>query len=245
MGQPTPPGDMPLFEGLGTEWNDIVGALPEDRRAELAPRIKERFDNFAQQFEPLKPYSDLAKSGITPDHIGTALNVYTVLENKPREVYETLGQHLGLTAQQTKEVVEEINEGADQGDPHLTRLQQQVEILSQIILSQREQETQAQQAAEVDAQLEKEMGALKKKYGDVDEEEILMRMAHKGLSAEEAYKEHEAKVTAYRTKRPSPMLIGGGGTVPRRELDPTKLDNAQTKDLVTQMLQHAATERKS
>src|SRR5690349_3195645 len=106
MGQPTPPGDMPLFEALGTEWNDIVGALPEDRRAELAPRIKERLD----RYEPLKAYENFHKSGISSDQISTALNVYNVLENKPREVYEAIGQHLGITAKQAQEVVDELND---------------------------------------------------------------------------------------------------------------------------------------
>lgn len=240
MGQPTPPGDMPLFEGLGTEWNDIVGAIPEDRRAELAPKIKERLS----AYEPLKQYEDFQKSGISPDQIGTALNIFTMIENEPRKIYEAIGQHLGITPQQAKEAVEEMEQTTDGEDPRLKTMQQQIDTLAQIAIAQKQMTVQERQAAEQDAAIEKDMNDLRKKYGDeVDEEEILMRMLHKDMTAEQAFQDYSGKVTAIRQKRPSPMIIGGGGTVPPRQIDPRKLDSVQTKNLVAQMFEHANNER--
>lgn len=239
MGQPTPPGDMPLFEGLGSEWNDIVGAFPEDKRAELAPKLKEKIDAFT----PLRQWEDLHKSGVTPEHASTALNLFSMIENNPREVYTAIGNFLGLTPQETKEAVEELQESQGDGDdPRLRTLQQQVDTLAQIALAQRQQTAAEQQAAEQDAAVEKELNDLRNKYGDVDEEEILMRMLHKGLSAEQAYQEYSGKVAELRKRRPAPMIIGGGGNIPRKQLDVTKLDSAGTKDLVAQMMQHAMNE---
>ncbi len=239
MGQPTPPGDMPLFEGLGTEWNEIVGAFPEDKRAELAPKLKARID----AYEPLKQWEDFQKSGITAEQASNALNLYSTIENNPKQVYETLGKYLGVTKEEVKEVVEatqqEINE-----DPRLKAIQQQVDTLSQIMLAQRQQSDSEQQAAEAEAALEKEMNALKKKYSDVDEEEIIMRMIHNNVTAEQAYQDYSAKIAQIRERRPAPSLLGSGGTIPRRDIDPAKLDSKDTKNLVAQMLEHANHQRR-
>lgn len=243
MGQPNPPGDIPLVEGLGTEWNDIISAIPEDRRAEFGPKIKERLSGY----EPLRQWEDLQKSGITPDHVGTALNIYHVIENNPREVYETIGKHLGITPQQAKEVVKEVQEEVDSGNtsPELVALQNQVNILAQIALAQRETEQSASVAAQQDKLLEDEMTALKNRHGEFPEDEIIMRMLHKELSAEEAYNDYMSHVTEIQKRRPAPFVMGSGGAIPRQPLDVTKLTGPETKNVVAQMLGQANNERRS
>jgi hypothetical protein len=239
MGQPTPPGDIPLYEGLGTEWNDIVSAIPEDRRAELGPKIKERLSGY----EPLQQYADLHKSGITAEQAGTALNLFSIIENNPREVYETLGKHLGITAEAAKEAVEELEE-ENGDDPRIQTLQQQVDTLAQIALAQRKMSTEERQNAEADAALDKEITELKNKYGkDLPEDEIIMRMIHKNLTAEQAYQEYSGRVAEIQKRRPAPMIMGQGGAIPSRAIDVKKLDNKGTKNLVAQMLDHANAER--
>lgn len=239
MGQPTPPGDMPLYDGLGSEWNDIVGALPEDRRAELAPKLAERVSAYEDQLQSYKPWEDLQKSGITPEQAGTALSVFTQIENNPREVYEVLGKHLGITPAQAQQVVEDLDE-EDEDDPRIIALKNQVDTLTQITLAERQSQVQAQQQKEQDELLESELAGIKKKYGDdVPEDEILMRMLHKNMTAEQAYQEYSARADEIRKRRPAPMLLGNGGQVASRTLDPRKLDSPGTKNLVAQMLDHA------
>lgn len=238
MGQPTPPGDMPLVEGLGSEWNDIVSAFPEDRRAELAPKLKERISGY----ESLKGWENLQKSGITPDHADTALRIYSTLENNPREVYDTLAKYLNITPAQAQEVVEELDD-ADGDDPRIANLQKQVETLAQIALANKQMDTQQRQQAEADAQLESELSALKKKHGDFPEDEIVMRMMHMNMSADEAYQAYSSRVSEIQKRRPSPLVMGAGGSVPSKQVDVRKLDNAGTKNLVAQMLAHANQER--
>lgn len=238
-----PPGNSPLYEGLDSDWNDIVGAFPEDKRAELAPLLKERIDSVHKQYEPLKAYEDYQKSGVSSEQIATALNIYNVVENNPRQVYDVLAQHLGISPQEAKEVVEEVTEG-DSSDPRVAKLQQQVETMAKVMLAEREASMKQAETEKQDAALEKEMTALRKKFGDIDEEEILMRMVHKNLSAEDAYKEYSAKVSELRRTRPAPMVMGNSGAIPRNAIDPTKLDNAGTKNLVAQMLQHAIEENR-
>jgi|SRR5882724_2266534 len=246
MTQATPPGDIPLYEGLGAEWNDIVGALPEDRRAELAPRLKERLDARDASYAPLKQWEDLQKSGVSPDHVGAALNIFSAIENNPRQIYDTLAKYLNITPTQAKAAVETLEDVTEENgeDPRLQTMQQQIDTLAQIALAQRKMSTEEQQVAEQEAILEKDMTALKNKYGEgeVNEEEVLMRMLHKGMSAEDAFQEYSGMVTQLRSRRPSPMLLGSGGVVPRKAVDVTKLDSAGTKSLVAQMMQHGIDE---
>jgi polyhydroxyalkanoate synthesis regulator phasin len=241
MGQPTPPGDLPLIEGLDASWNEFVSAIPEDRRAELAPKLKEQL----AQYEPLKQWEDLHKSGITPDQAGTALNLFSIIENNPQEVYETIGKHLGITKEEAKEVVKEI-EKDDSGDPRILQMQQQLDTLAQIALAQREMTTKEKQAEEQDRALEKEINDIKAKYGDdIPEDEILMRMGYKGMTAEQAYQEYTGRVTDIRSRRPAPRIMGSGGVIPSNAINPIKLSNQDTKSLVAQMIEHGNQERRN
>lgn len=230
MGQPN---DSPLYDGLDSSWNDVVSAFPEDRRDELAGALKSRID----AYEPLKQWEDFTKSGITPDQAGQALNVYSTIENDPRRVYEAIGKHLGITPQQVQDVMEEEIDEDD--DPRLAALQKQVEIMSQIMVTEKQQSAQAQLAQQAEASIDKDLDGLKKKYGDIDEDEIITRMLYKNMTPEEAYTDYNNKFAQIRARRPSPLVLGGGGQVPQRSIDPTKLDSKDTKNLVAQILQHA------
>lgn len=239
MGQPTPPGDnVPLYEGLDPSWNDIVSAFPEDRRGDLAPLLQSRVSEIEKKYEPLQQYADFAKSGISPDQMSTALNVYATIENNPKLVYETLAKHLNISTETAKDIVQEVQEG-DDDDPRIATMQNQINTLMQIKVAEHQRSTQQQMVAEQEAVLDRELKSLQKKYGDFDEEQILMRMQHKGLSAEDAYKEYETMVSNLRRTRPAPMIMGQGGQIPRNAIDPTKLDSKSTKALVVDMLNHA------
>lgn len=243
MGQPTPPGDLPLIEGLDPGWNEFVSAIPEDRRAELGPKLKERVSSLTAPYEPLKPWEEFTKAGITPEQAKNAVDLYAVIENKPREVYDLLGKHLGVSPQEVKEAVEEATESGDL-DPRIQTMQKQIETVAKLVMAQNQQTTQEKQVAQEEAALAKEMDNLKKKYSDVNEEEIMMRMYAKGLSAEDAYKDYDKFATSIRQRRPAPMILGGGGqAVPPKSIDPTKLDNKGTKDLVAQLMQQGLQER--
>ncbi len=237
MTNPTPPGDIPLYDGLGTEWNEVLNAIPEELRGTVAPAIKSKVSSYDEKLNSYKAWDDVIKTG-NPDLVKTAIGTYEVLENRPKEVYELLGRHLGISAAQAKEAVQELDSD-DSGDPVVAQLQQQVDTLSQIILSQRQEEIKSTQLAQQEAALGKELDSLKQKYGEYDEEQILWRMHDKGLSAEDAYKEYEAMVNSIRAKRPAPMVLGQSGSIPRQAVDPRKLDSKDTKNLVAQLLQQS------
>jgi hypothetical protein len=241
MGQPIPPGDnVPLYEGLDSSWNDFVSAIPEEKRSAFAEQVQ----GIHKQYEPLKQWEDLAKSGITPDHASTALNVYSVLENRPQEVYDTLAKYLNITPQQAEKVVEAVEEN-DGTDPIIQQLQHKIDTIGQVMLAERNQSVAQKQQAEMDAAIDREMNALKKKYSDVNEEEVVMRALQKGLTLEQAYQDYTSFVTEVRRRPSTPMIMGGGGSIPQPGIDVKKLDSAGAKSLVAQMFTHSNAERKA
>lgn len=233
----TPPGNTPLIEGLGPEWNDFVSAFPEDQRTELGSKLKERVSSYSE----LDAWRDFQKSGITPEQASSALNLYSIVENNPRQVYDIIGKSLGISAAEAKEVVEEIEEEGED-DPRFAELQslkQQVETMSQIMLTRHQQEQKQTAEAQAEQELNKEMEAAKKKYGeDFDEEQVIMRMMQKGMTVDQAFADHQAYVEKVRSRRPAPMILSGSGgnNIPSKAIDPTKLDGKARRSLVAQML---------
>ncbi len=243
MTYPTPPGDnVPLYEGLDPSWNDIVSAFPEDQRAELAPKLQQRISSIEEKYKPLQAWEDFSKSGITPEHATTALNIYSMVENEPRKIYEELGKYLGVTPQQVQQAVEQQqnNEIEDDGvDPRLSTMEQQLQTLMQIKAAEFQQQQEAQRRAEAEASIEKEWSALKKKHPEItdrDEGEIFMRATQLDLNLEQAYEHYRNWISEIRQSRPAPMIMGSGGSVPTPGIDVKKLDSAQTKNIVAQML---------
>jgi hypothetical protein len=243
MTQATPPGDSPLFEGLGSEWNDIISAIPEEQRATYAPMIKERLSTY----EPLKQWESLQKAGATPDQANTALGIVASIETNPRQFYEAIGEHLGITPQQAKEVVKELestqNADGSQDNPELAELQKQVKVMAEVMIAERQQSTQAQREAEADKALERDLNELKKKFPDVNEEEVIMRAIAKGITLEQAHNEFTAFVSEIQKRRPAPFVLGNGGHVPAKSINPSKLSTEDTKSLVAQMMMQSNAER--
>lgn len=236
----------PLIEGVDPSWNSILEYVPEDKRPELVSPIQE----FESKYKDLEPWKEFTDSNVSPDVVKQALDVFRTLNEQPHQVYEVLGNYLGVTTQEAKEIVEENKEieGEEsssqkvQDDPRISKMEQQLNTLAQIALAQKKEEEQRRE----DQALDKELKALREKYNypEEDEEQIVMRMAQKGLDAEAAYKEYASYTDKIRQRRPAPFVMGSGsGQVPTNNIDVSKLDRKGTKDLVSQMLRHANSER--
>lgn len=240
MTYPTPPGDnVPLYEGLDPSWNDFVSVIPEEKRADFASKVS----SIHQQYEPLKQWEDFSKSGITPEHASTALSIYSMVENQPQKIYEELGKYLGISPQAAQQVAETVqqnnNSDDDEIDPRIATMQQQLETLMQIKVAEHNQAQEAQRRAEAEAAIESEWKALKKKHPEIterDEGEIFMRASQKDLNLEQAYNDYLNFLSEVRRGRPTPMVMGAGGSMPAPGIDVKKLDTAGTKAIVAQML---------
>lgn len=246
------PGEagIPLVEGGNPAWNDVLQYVPEDKRAEVVPKLKEWDSSYQTVQQSYNEWKALSDQGIKAEDAQLAVNVLSMLEHDPKRVYDALGAHLGISAEEAQEVIEggqglEAQEQAAQElgiDPEvLNSLNQRVDALTRIALAEKQEKDVAKEEVELD----RELKALEKAHGVFPEEEVIMRMMHKGLSAEEALNDYMAYEEQLLSRRPSaPRLLGSsGGRVPNQQIDVTKLDGKGTRDLVAQMLTASNAER--
>lgn len=232
--------------GINPAWEQYYGTAPQEVRDQyLTPAFKqwdENVNNMVQkvhsEYEPWKPVISQAD----PHTAQWAISVANQLNQNPQMVYEALGEWLkekGITPQEvqagsTGQGQQQPN-GSNQDEapwrPELQNLQQQNQLLTDYLRAQRE----AQQNAELDAQLERELTDVQSKYrlSDRDMPFVLGLMANNDMSTETAAK----AVADYQTQfKPKPLIMGSGGGVPGAGIDPSKLDAKGTKNLVVQML---------
>lgn len=259
--QPVPnPGTsatgIPLVEGIDPSWNDVVSYIPEDKRPEVVPKLQE-WDNKVKSVEPWKEFAD---QGVDPNYAKQAVDILEVIENQPQLVYEALQRHLGLTPKEAKSAMDDMqnanNSGETSGEtsetpqqtvditqhPEFQTMKQQLDAATKILVAQHEEQTEAQKQQEADRKLEQELGDLRNQVGDFPEDQILMRMGYKNMTAQEAYKDYASFVDQARSRRPAPTVLGGGSQVPRQPVDVTKMDRKATKEYVAQMLEQQAGE---
>lgn len=254
-GAPTPNNsNIPLVEGLDPSYNDIVSHIPEDKRPEAANKLKEWHQNYTKAQEEAAKWQDFSQSGVEPHYAQQAVNVLYALEHQPEVVFQALQKHLGYTPQQAGEAMEQMQQQATEqtgeqnqqidltNHPEFKQMKSQLDAAAQILLSQREEAQKTELQQQQDAALEKDLKELEKKYGEFPEHEVVMRMAHWNMSAEEAYNDYTKFAQEQFSRRPAPFVLGGGGQVPRQPVDVKKLTDKDTKSLVTQMLEHSQAE---
>jgi hypothetical protein len=251
-------GDEPDYSGgsEGTEdqgnpaWSTFLEVIPEEFHEKVKPvlrnwdsGVQERFQKVHQEYEPWKPF---VEGKVDPEHAQFALNLLNRLDTNPAEVRDAINEYYKLNAP----VTPGPNSGQGQAeppeevDPYDTRfktLEENNRVMAQILLSQRE----AEEATRADQELDSQLSSLRKTHGDFDERYVLALM-QTGSSAEDAVKGYmDFRDREVGRRVPKPLIMGGasGGSL-NQGIDPRKLDDKGTKDLVVQMLEAAASERR-
>lgn len=239
--EPPTPNSMPLVEGGNPAWNDVLQYVPEEKRQEVVPKLQEWDKNYQQVQESLNPWKEFVDSGVDPETAQIALNVLQTIETNPEAVYEAIGKSLGITTEEAEELVDEVTAeelpttGAISKE-QFEALAQQSNAMAQILLAKREEEMLAQQEQE----LNKELTDLRNKFGDFPENEVIYRMLHSDMSAEEALKDYvQFEENLFRRRPTAPRVLSGGGMIPQPKVDPVKLDDKGTRDHVAEMLRAA------
>lgn len=241
-------------EGANPAWNDLLADLPQELHEKITPKLKEldtkfnsRLQTVHQQYESWKPIQQLA--GNDPQAAEFALQLMNALNANPREVWDNLGQYYQFSGQPTPQTQGgQGQEPSAQDDPfapinqQMLALQEQNRTMANIMLAQREQE----EAANADAWVESELARAKAAFPDVDiPDKWLLAGLQAGQDVSEAAKEYAQTLEkAAATYRPRPLIMGSGGGVPGSQIDPSKLDSSQTKNLVVQMMQAANAQRR-
>jgi hypothetical protein len=253
MGTPIEPGnevqgvtpDQSETPGLNPAWNDVLSVLPEQFHSVVTPHFS-KWDQSAQQrveaannslkeFESFKPF---VEHGITNEELEQGLRLMYEINNNPQSVYNALANaynfNQGAEAAKSEEDEEETPNTAV-NDPRYDQLNEHLELVSKIVLS----DAEAKQAAQQDTALNNELEKLKADFGEYDEDYVLTKMMN-GMSGEDAVKAYQKLVTP---KSFAPTLLGnssGGSGLPSNAIDPTKLSGKETRNLVAEYLAAAS-----
>lgn len=247
-GEPTG-NDAP---GPNPAWNDVLSVIPQELHQQVTPHFQ-RWDQAAQQrveqansqLEAFQAYQPFLEHGIDPDELRNGLQLLYQINNDPGSVYNALGQAYGLANGAGNPGVNDgTGEGADgqeYQDPRVAELQQNLELVSQIILN----DQQAKQAQQADQQLDAELNSLKQKFGDYDEGYVLAMMQN-GMSGEDAVQAFQSFRNNLLQSNPRPFapnVMGGsqgGAGYPSQQIDPAKMSRQEARQAAIQMLQAAA-----
>lgn len=238
-------------------WQEILDKLPGGLHDMIRPElekwdrgVQERFQQVQSRYEP---YKDILESGTPPEDIQRALQMYTLLNNNPRMLYDQMGQYYNFATQAPsggqgqQENVEEYDLDDEESSraqvaaangitpEKLQQLEQNQTILAQYLYKQH---MEAQQAQE-DAALEQELQALREKYGDFDEEFVVAVASHTGDLEAAVNKFNEIKNRVAGAPRPGsnlPRPIQPGSSTPSTAVNPAELDSKGTRDLIVEFL---------
>ncbi len=152
--------------GINEAWNPLLQQLPDAYHNVVTPHLKEwdrgvqqRFDSLNQRYSPYQKFVD---QKVDPQLVEVGLSLVEQLRNDPNSFYQELGQRLGISPQEAKELVEEEPDSG-QGeyvDPRYDELAQQQQQLQQWVQQQEAQRYQQ----EIDSKVRGEVDALIAKY---------------------------------------------------------------------------------
>jgi hypothetical protein len=235
--------------GINPAWNEVLEVLPASLHSLVTPHFQ-KWDQSAQsrieevntKFKDYESYSPLVEHGITMDQVHQAINLLSEINNNPRSIYDALDETFKYSQAQVDPNAVVPEAAGTVPDPNQYQvppeLQEQVNLLSQLVLS----EQQAKAAQAEDAKLDRELGAALEKFPDVEmnkvtEDFVLAQMMTKNLTAEQAV---QSFVDFRASVSPQPfaprILSASGGGVPTQGIDPKTLSRSDTQSLVAQLL---------
>lgn len=241
--------------GVHPAWNEVLGVIPQEYHDKVIPHFKQWDSNVQQVHQKYSPYAKIAGS-TSPERLQQVLSVAQALEQNPRGFYDVLKQHLGI--EEANAVMEQIDEGEDGAGPQdippqfanqMREFQQQQEIMAQMMLEQRQKETQAQEDAELEALygwMENQSEAFRTmnavKNGGVGlAEPFVNDILARGGTPQQALQMLEMFVDnagSFRATPKAPAILSGqGGVVSQAQRKVTDLDGKETRNLVVEALQ--------
>ena len=224
-------------EGSEDHVNPFLSNIPDDDRLVVEKYVKDwdagvtkRFQAIHEQYKPFK--------GVDTTKFEQAMYLHDMANNNPMELYMALDKWVKENEQMDDiDVIDEnLVDLPDAAAKQVQMLKSQIEELNGKLTEKLQNDETEKQMAELD----KTMGKLHNKYGDFDDEPVLLRM-RKGMSPEDAVKDYNKwldNLVSSRTKKPTPFpTLNGAGGSPLGQVDRSKLTDAKTrKELVMQAL---------
>lgn len=244
-------GQAPLQGQSGTTTTDDISdslaspfleQIPEADRETVARYIKgwdaQVTSKFQQVHDQYKPYKDLGDV----DTLTQAQQLYNLIENDPKQVYELLAQEYAdktpaTTEPDPNDIFNQLPEPVKAKFATLDKHDQVLEMMAQDYIQRQEREKHAQEEKELDDY----MGALQKKHGEFDQEYVLMKMSS-GMDGDKAVGAWNSMIQARVNKAGSssqnaPSVLSGGGGFATAGKDINTLNSNETKALVAKMME--------
>jgi hypothetical protein len=237
--------------------NPYLASIPEVDRNVVAKYIKGWQGQVTQRFQALhdqyRPFKDLGD----PEELSRARALYDLMNDRPEDVFNVLVQNANeipeiaqalqqLGQQQQQQYGPQQNgtfqnPWADDGIPDefanmFIQQQQVLAALADKVMGYDSNRQEEQEAAQLDSVLE----GLHSRYGDFDEDHVLLRM-YQGMDPDSAVQDWgesiQQAINSRQSAKPPPMVLGGNGSVPHGGVDPSKLGDADRRKYIAQQLQ--------
>lgn len=234
-------------EKLNPAWDTLLNKIPETFRGMVTPDLRQWDQNYQQgiqqvhsQYEGYKPFLE---QQISPEALNNAMLVQQALENNPEQFIKTVAEYYNLQlGEQGQPDPEEAGDGEGlpfdiTQDPQFQQYQKVTELMAQQMMSQAE----AQEASQMDQQLDSDFEAAKQKYGEFNEDLVLQRMLATGEDIDGAVEfvnsAIQAEVARHRNPGASaPIMMGSGGGLPSQQTPVGNLSPQDRRALVMQRL---------
>lgn len=244
--------DTSINDGNNPAWSDFLSVIPEEHHAAVIPQLKswdsgvqDKINGVHSQYADYKPFIE---NKVPANQVQMGYNILRALEENPEEVVKAIMQTYNLTPGQQGSANggdDDPYEGLPQAVKDKLQLVDQLQQQQQAMGQSLQQQHQANLVKTETDKLNVTMNGLRDKHGAFDEE-IVLNLMLQGYEAEAAVQRYNQLADSIRAEvpRPSPpKLLGSGGSaaIPgNKVIDPRKLNDRETTDLVAQMLEQAA-----
>lgn len=241
--------------GGNPAWQPILDKLPAGLHEMIRPELENWDRGVQEKFQQVQsryaPFKDFVENGVSPEDIQRAMQVYSLLNNNPRALYDHMGQYYKFAQEQAAASGDQGQQEFDEydlDDPEgknsdtagiapekFEQLERQQQIIAQVLY----QEYQRKQQEAADAELEQELARLREEHGDFDEEFVIAVAAQTGDLPGAVAKYNEIisrKVGAPRPGSDLPRVMTPGSSTPSTQVNPAELDSKGTRELIVEML---------
>lgn len=229
-------------------WQEILNVIPPELHQQVIPTLQKWDTGVSRQFQKIhdsySPYKQFEE--LDPSDIREALGVYEALNNDPKATWEAIGRVYGLSPQQVSQAMssdedEELDDLPSSVRDRLSRVDMHEQVLEAVtdeLLKRQVAETEAQE----DQALEEYLEELQEEYGEFDEDFVVGLIAA-GVDGDDAVEQYQELVQNIAQQygggqqRVTPNVMSSNGGIPNLgSVDPHKLSNSQTQDLVAEIL---------
>jgi hypothetical protein len=214
------------------------------------------------------PYKEFVDNGVPADNIRIALGLAQALDENPQAVYQALHQEYGAQFGQNQQLQQQVGQQqyqqqgyGDQGyagqqdnvpegmSPEVyqqfMQMQEQVGMMRDIMLHQNTEQQQQQEDKELD-DLYNRMSQSNPMFKELNKGgqaepymNSLFQAGYNEQQAMQAFSQFVDSVASYNNRPKPPQIMGAGGFMPDQRVRPRDLSEAQTKDMMVQMLRAA------